>query len=873
MWAGSLNGRYSPTNAIVGFVVESVSPEKGSFRVSFEDMEQGADNDMDAIGRYEYEVVGNEVIFTLTSLQASGCWTQHMGYTVSGTSADGVYLVARDADTRSGRDYDFNLDVPPGALPGAGWSDGIDLPLVSVRRFTPSSTPAATALKSPLWYAAKWGGFNDSNDDGIPQGAEWDSNNDGDPDNYFKVTDPSRMVTTLRNVFNAISEASADASSVGVSGGSLTSDSHIYEASFRSGRWYGDLVARKIDEKGNLASNTQWNANTSLAQQVAADSRNIITYKPSTGSGIRFRWPTDTDNPSSDELDPQQIDYLSRDPINDIRDDKGADRLDYVRGNPVSGFRERDEPLGDIVHSTPQLVGPPVYYYPDNWGAGEPETSKPYSTFGKQHATRERVVFVGANDGMLHAFDAGTYSGGNWSSGTGREIFAYVPSSVYKELPELTDPNYRHKYYVDASPRIGDAMIGGEWRTVLVGGLGRGGQGVYALDVTQAGSISESNASSTVLWEFTDSDDEDLGYTYTSPLIARMHNGRWAAIFGNGYNAIEDDGHKTSHGKGAIYIVDLETGDLVKKILSNAGSAATPNGINAPTAVDLDNDNIVDIIYAGDLAGRLTKYDVRSSSPSGWKRISDQMFGTYSSDDGYLPITTEVAIGSHPTGEGVMIYLASGKYLEPSDQNESGSKLHRIYGLWDKDPYRDPNLRVNSQRSRFLEQNIVSETEIAFDSDGDGTTDTTATVRQSSQNEIDWDTHLGWYLNLAFPAQIGEQVITRPMIREGKLIVSTHIPGGNECNPDQEGWLMLLDAASGAMPAPSLDLNEDGAFTLEESIAGIKGISNPFAAPTIVATQTEDVILTNNADGSGSQSNTLNASVLNGRISWRELPQ
>lgn len=862
---------YSPTNAIVGFVVESITNTQGSFRVSFEDMEQGADNDMDALARYEYKVVGNEVEFNLTSMQASGCYIQHMGYTVSGTSADGVYLVVRDADTNAGRDKDFKLDVPPGKLPGfSGWEDGEALPLVSSIRFSPTSTPAARPLNSPLWYAAKWGGFNDINDDGIPQAEEWDSNGDGEPDNYFKVTDPSQMVTTLRNVFNAISEASADASSVGVSGGSLNADSRIYESSFRSVKWYGDVTSRGIDAKGVLADDIDWNVNTELSRQVTNDSRTILTYKPSTKTGIPFRWPANTTSPRANELDIEQLVALSLDPITDSIDLKGAARLDYVRGNPVDGFRTREKPLGDIVHAMPQLVGPPVYYYPDNWGAGEPETANPYSTFGKNHENRQRVVYVGANDGMLHAFDAGEKVGNTWTAGLGTEIFAYVPSSAYRELPELTSLNYQHKYYVDATPRIGDAIIGGNWRTVLVSGVGRGGQGVFALDVTDVGSVSESNADTTVLWEFTDRDDPGLGYTYTSPLIARMHNGRWAAIFGNGYNALESDGFQAVNGKGAIYIVDLETGVLLSKMQTNAGSGANPNGINEPTAVDLDNDNIVDVIYAGDLLGRLTKYDVSSSNPSNWERISDQMFGAIGRDNEYVPITSGVAIGSHPTGEGVIIYLASGKYLEPTDLTSTGT-LNRIYALWDKDPFTDPNLLGKFRSGRMLEQTILTETLVSYDGDGDGTNESTGLIRKSTQDEIDWETHLGWYMDLEFPNAVGEQVITKPLLREGKLIVSTHIPVGNECSPNQIGWLMVLDAASGAMPAPSIDLNNDGNFSQDEILSGIQGLSNPLAAPTIVSAQAEDVILTNNADGTGSTSTTLNSDSQNGRISWREI--
>ncbi|MEM7257984.1 MAG: fimbrial assembly protein, partial [Pseudomonadota bacterium] len=158
-------GSYNPTNAIVGFTVEAITPTSGSFRVSFEDMEQGADNDMDAVSRYRYTISGNSVNMQVDSIAASGCAIQHMGYTVSGSNQDGVYLVVRDSDTNVNRDTDYLLDVPPGAAPGVGWADGVGLPLQSNITFTPGTMNAAEQLPSPLWYAAKWGGFNDANND------------------------------------------------------------------------------------------------------------------------------------------------------------------------------------------------------------------------------------------------------------------------------------------------------------------------------------------------------------------------------------------------------------------------------------------------------------------------------------------------------------------------------------------------------------------------------------------------------------------------------------------------------------------------------------------------------------------------------------
>lgn len=869
------NAAYKPTNAIVNFTVEDIGTNTGSFRVSFEDMEQGADNDMDAVARYQYTVNGSSVTMNVESLTASGCAIQHMGYTVSGSNADGVYLLIRDTDTSPAADPDFNLDVPPGARPGNGWNDNQPLPLSSSITYTPSSTPAAEQLRSPLWYAAKWGGFNDINGDGIPQTSEWDADGDNNPDNYFPVTDPSRMSDTMRSVFDRITEAAGAATAVAASTGSLRTGNQIYQASFLSGKWTGDVLSQQISETGEIDPVPNWSANDALTDRLASGvPREILTYNPDSRRGVPFRWPSNPASPLSDEISSTQVNALNTNPISDRADTRGVERVQYLRGESVADFRRREKPLGDIVHSTPTLVAPPAANYPDYWGPGAAENASPYSAFGRQHRNRDRVVYAGANDGMLHAFDAGHWTGSDWTTGTGDELFAYVPGPVYSSLPHLTNPRYSHNYFVDATPKAADVFINNQWRTVLVGALGRGGQGIYALDITEPDSIEEATAVDTVLWEFTDREDRGVGYIYSTPIIARMQNGKWAAIVANGYNnSTRNVGYARGRGWASVLIIDIETGTLMRKLSSNKsacrGSANTPNSMTEPTAVDLDGDYSVDALYSGDLFGCVHYFDVSNPNTAHWKN-GELKHRAIDDNNNPAPITSAIGVGSHPSGRGVMLYFGTGKYLEPSDQRPS-DKPHRIYALWDRGPGTDTEARTRIVSGKLLKQSITNEFSYDFDTNDDGVDDDSAVVRHSSQHRIDWSTHEGWYMDLIYQHHTGEQILSTPVLRDGRLIVNTHVPGGNECTPQQLGWLMLLDAASGAMiDGPLIDLNGDGELN-EPTLAGVQSAVNPFATPTIVAAGDMDVIIAQTATNPAPNTLSLSAGFVEGRLTWREL--
>ncbi len=369
---------------------------------------------------------------------------------------------------------------------------------------------------------------------------------------YF-ADDPATLTAAMDAIFEDILDKTGAAASAATNSTSLLSDSKVFQARFNSGDWSGQLLARSINLDLTISSSFLWDAGVVLNSQ-SPDSRTILTFGMDTQDGIPFRWTN---------IEGQTI-TIQKDALNDdgtgANDGRGEERVRYLRGEEISGFRSRSSKLGDIVHSAPFYVGPP--------SAGHPGTA--YMTFRASHLERTPILYVGANDGMLHGF----------SAIDGTEKIAYVPSPVYRNLSKLTHPNYGsstgspavpHEYFVDGTPMVADVELGsGNWKTVLAGGLNGGGQGFYALDVTNPTNFDESNASSLVLWEFTDEDDPDLGYTFNQPpldflrhqaaQLARMSNDKWALIVGNGYNNTEADGHASSTGHAYLYILYVNDG-------------------------------------------------------------------------------------------------------------------------------------------------------------------------------------------------------------------------------------------------------------------------------------------------------------------------
>ncbi len=670
----------------------------------------------------------------------------------------------------------------------------------------------------------------------------------GQNSTYFAANNATTLSGDLHQIIGMIQAQALSTSSAAVNSTALRTDSVAYQARFTPntkpyGDWTGDLLAFSISSVGTVNTSPSaalWSAQAKLDSRNWDTGKVIVTWDPKTGKGIPFRWK----NLSA----AQKADLMTS-----SRDTLGPARLDYLRGDTSreerngGPFRNRSHILGDIVDSAPIWVGPPSAPYPD----------ASYQGFKTAEASRAPVVYVGANDGMLHAFDAAT----------GEQRFAFVPNAVFPNLMALTNPayNHGHLFYVDGSPAAGDVRFSdGSWHTLLAGGLNNGGNSVYALDVTDLSAwATESGAAQHVLWEFT---NPDLGQTYGQPQIARIPWGasggtRFVVIFGSGYNNADQTPY--------LFVVDAQTGTLIQRIDLCSGQPASvcdpsrDNGTSGSSLVYPGTDGVAQYGYAGDLQGNLWKIDLSSGNPSTW--TVSRLFKATDASGVTQPITTQPVVSRqplYPAKSGYMVYFGTGRLLGQADLSDT--QVQTFYGIW------DDNEPGAVQKSKLVQQTVTT---VHL---GTATPSGITSVRIVSQKPIDWNHDQGWYINL--PAT-GERSVTEPRLVDGRLIFTTYAPDPGSCSGGGRSWLMVLDSTNGGgLTRPQLDINGDHRITSADRVNGKapSGISlgRRFAtSPTVVSTHQGnigDVKLISESSGDiQSISDAKNG--LQGRWSWRQL--
>ncbi|GBL53622.1 hypothetical protein PCLA_01f0780 [Pseudomonas citronellolis] len=795
------NGSFQPTDQIVDYYVEkfaNTSPAcnggtpslvsdcdttlnggrpYAKFRINYEDVEQGADHDMDAIALYELLVNDQgKLVINMTSEYAAGGIDQHMGYVISGTTKDGIYLEVKD---QGGNNVAYKLDTPDGRDPN--YCNATTKPndctlsrLSSSRTFTLSGTPAATFLENPLWYAAKYG-TNATNND---------TDGNGVPDNYFLVTNALTLKDQLNKAFNDIYQRNSSVSTPSVErlqpGASISDARSVYRSNFLVDDWSGDLIKETINP-ATFARTVVWHAKDQFPS-----TRNI-KFKGSNGSLAA--------------LTHSNLAGVTYNGV-DLQTTLTSAQLGYVLGDRSgegSSFRRRSTLLGDIINSNPVVVSG-AQYLAYLAGAIDGGYQK-YADFIEAKKTRRTQVYVGANDGMLHAFD-GT---------TGAEKFAFVPRAVIPNLQYLSSKDYtaaQHRWFVDGSLTVRDVYYDDAWHTVLVGTLGAGGKSAFALDVTDPDNIA-------LLWEFDDDNASskdgtnttlsNLGFTIPTPVVARLHSGQWGVLLPNGYNSANN-----SSGKAVMYVLNIKTGAVLKTL--EAQGVAGTNGLSSIRGADNNSDGIIDYAYAGDLQGNLWRFDLIDSSATNPFANTDVQASTFKtsfngtplyvakdadgSDGVRQPITAPPSLVRHPSTTGYLVIFGTGRYLGTVDKT-GPFQLQTLYGIWDKKTKGEAATSTPSlSRASLQGQTISSQVNAVTFADN---TANTFDIRLLSQNSVDWTTKSGWYLNLQVTggSLVGERIVDEMAARGQALLINTRTPSLDVCQAGVEGWSYGLDPYTG----------------------------------------------------------------------------
>lgn len=858
-----------------------------SIDVYFDSTDVGGDRTPKVKVNYEFFVNNDNnavVHVTNTASTDESGKDKHIGYSITGTTEDNVYTVVRDNYTRvtSGQTkYRYMYDQ---TLP-----DGTALVNESTKVFTPADVATVSnRLKDPLYYAAKYGGYSGDKVLTNPtlQKSQWDNDNDGIPDSYFNVTSPLKLEQQMADAFASIMARVGSGGSVATSSTSLNNGLRLYQATFNTKDWSGDLVSLPL--VNGVLMDPDWSVASKLTD---AGSRKIITYNPDTLNGNAFVWAN---------LTATQKAALNANGT----DTYGALRLNYLRGSRYGEgdvFRQRETLMGDVINSSPVYVANPL----DVWGDAE------YIKYKAAHKNRKAVVYVGANDGMLHAFDATLQSVDGTlvnSATSGNELFAFVPgdTTLYSNLHNLSNPNYNnnHKYFVDGNPIVRDvrtttgctATAGYCYKTMLFGGLNAGGKSIYALDVTDSDNFAtntQDDMASIVKWQFTNT---SMLSSYGRPFIINTNasntKASWVA-FTNGLDVnsgttsdgylyiINADGPQNTVAGKKEWAVNMASPTVIDSVKIRLG--ASTNGASEVSCVDIGKatafqrisdgiDQKSDLCYVGDPKGNLWRVDLTSSNPLEWRvtnnattaaqtAVGVPIFKTADNQPIYTaPEITYLPDGSisstDTVNKNLLVYVGTGQFLSSLDKATAATNTaistatQSVYAVLDK------NLMINNtyeasaipadekvERPKMEKRAISTVTADSGEqyriispvtsSITGTTTDGSLCWESTSTNCPSLPVDRGWYID--FPStgtdasgnyNPAERFMGTLQLFGKNLYFNSLIPNEDACSYGGSGWLLAVDYATGLSPSANIfDTNNDGAVNSEDSLTDNKLIA------------------------------------------------
>lgn len=750
--------------------------------------------------------------------------------------------------------------------------------------------------KNQFFMAAKYGSFESDpsagpsrpfntygnpfrREDGTPDNNVWqDPANPGETRNYYRQSDARGV---LRAFDMTLRDASASARSIAgtaVSNKNFTQvGSSIFQGAFDLSDWSGDVVSMPVAVSTSfdvtVGAKPDWSASDKLAGlPTPAVSRNIVVGRSGATAqpvATSFIWG---------DIDKTLQAQLSTPAPAAVADSYGEDRLNYLKGDRSKEgtlFRQRARLLGDIINSGVAYSGTPSTSL-----GGEPG----YAEFHSKTASRAAAVFVGANDGMLHAFDAKT----------GDELFGYIPSWMGPHLAALADPAYAHRSYVDAPPAVAEAQTGkfaSDWKTVLVSGTGAGGRGVFALDVTDPAAFTADS----VMWEFTQADDADMGYVMGKPQIVKMRVSgpgaapkyRWFAAVASGVNnyVADSNGIRSATGRPALFLLalDKEAGASWSSSGSTANyykiSLPVDSALSAKYATGMINFGVaygsareVAQIYAGDLHGDLWKLDFSRVAATDWSmdKLSSYkrgaapvpLYSARSAKGDVQPITMAPSLVAGPPANGhdtVFVAFGTGKFIETADKTAAQKDtLYVIHDNGDPTPDLDSaSGAVIGGRGRLAVGTI----------DSAGKVTVPAFIWGRAASDDDASQRSGWYADFA---ALGERQISNAIVTGDSLIFGSTIPGTASAGCAGAGsgreYLVNIDTGHGTSKDSDVGL-------LGEPVVGTVSEATSYTTSSTTGRRTQTTTQQVLQQGSGGvkTSTRITSTVTAGRLSWRQV--
>ncbi len=721
---------------------------------------------------------------------------QHMNTYTLGLGANGTLRYREDYDTAADGDFRALVD---GRL---DWPDPIFFP--------------GGERIDDLWHAAVNGGGR-----------------------YFSARSPEALARALGAAMDVIRASSGAASSAATSSQQpVPGEDLLYAARYRTVFWDGDLEAQRISASaGRLSLQTEWSAAYLLNRMSDDDSdtRTLLMPSAASANGLKaFLWSAmDTgeqalfNNLCSGSGTRRLSQCATMDAAQQAQAN-GRRLLDYLRGqrgnedqpdHALRLFRQRPHVMGAAISATPLHVGqPPFRYADDNYGEFRDVVA----------ADRRRMVYLPANDGMLHAFDAQN----------GQERWAFVPSAVLPELWRIADSNWPNdfRYLHDGTPVAGDicptmpaaSCAATQWRTILVGGLGAGGRAYYALDVTQPDRPA-------LLWQFDVKREDNLGLAMGRPLIAKRRDGRWIVVIASGYANVNP-----GNGHGMLFVLDAWSGEVLSRIDTGAGSASAPAGVAQLNAwIDNTLDNTAARLYGGDLLGNVWRFDINDGTATLLARLEH---GGQAQPVTTRPELTLQRIGNRQVS---LVTVATGKLLGLADVGDKA--VQSIYTF--RDDLGTQGLGQLQGSTRMVRQQLSS---------------SGSDERSVSTHAVDWTQSDGWYLNLDTEPGSGERVTLDPEQQLGVLRVIANVPDSAPCQPRAQAWVYQFDVSSGSY------LPIDGATVIARRLDQQGMVSG---AKTVWIDGRTTVLLTDEAGKltvvTGATPAATGSSLR--RVSWREL--